>query len=88
MISKSTKIFLIATFVYLIVMGSFFLYIFNRISYLEDRSGKYYYKMHILNKNNNESFKWDIGISDNDIKQGVIENGVNKGGLEKFAKII
>jgi len=84
MSSKTKKKILIDSVIFAIILVVFMLYISNSSQGLEFRSGKYYYKMDILNENSIRILKWDVAISKNNIKNNIIENDFNKETLRSF----
>ncbi|WP_291582240.1 hypothetical protein [Clostridium sp. UBA6640] len=84
MSSKTKKKILIDSVIFTIIFVVFMLYIFSNSQVLESRSGKYYWKMDILNENSIRILKWNVAISKNNIKNNIIENDFNTEALRSF----
>lgn len=82
---KTKRVLIIAVLVYIVVVAvSWFNYINNNSKDLECRTGAYLCKISIINEGNIKVHKWDIAISKNNTKSGIIENESNRKSLDKF----
>ena len=82
--SKTKKIVLIASMVLIIITAIALFYSVNITKDFEFKTGEYFCKMEIINEGNTNIYKWDIGIANNNTKNGIIENVSNRESLEKF----
>lgn len=82
--SKTKKIMLMAFIIYTIIFIVYMFYESKSATNLEVRSGTYYSKLNILDEGNTRVFNWDVGISKNNVKRGVVKNEFNIEPFEKF----
>lgn len=82
--SKTKKVLIIAVLVYIVLVAVSWLNYINNSKDLECKTGAYLCKISIINKGNTKAHKWDIAISKNKTKSGIIENESNGKPLNKF----
>ncbi len=87
--SKRTKRILIFSAIAFIIINTIFtIYIFTSDIKIGMKTGKYYYKITTVDNDGNKSNKWDISISNNDIKRDIEENEKNSVQLTEFRSIV
>lgn len=86
--SKTKKILLSASIAFTAIFMVSMFYTFNKNKDFEFRSGTYFCKITILDEATKRVYKWDVGISKNNIKNNVKESELNKKALENFRKTI
>jgi len=84
-----TKKILVVGFIALVFIVTVSMYfLFNNRKDLAFRSGTLFYKVNILNEDSARIYKWDVGISKNNIKNSVNQSESNREALDKFRKTI
>lgn len=86
--NKTKKIMLMASIIFTIIFIVYMLCEFKSATNLEVRSGTYYSKLNILDEGNTRVFNWEVGISKNNVKRGVVKNEFNIETFEKFRDAI
>jgi len=86
--SKTKRNVIVASMVLVVIVGVLFFYNISSTKNFEFRTGGYFYKANIINKGSSKNYKWDIGISKNNSKKGVVEDESNIESLEKFRDTI
>lgn len=86
---KAKKAIIIAALVYVVLVAvSWFDFLNFNSKDLEYRTGTYFCKISIINEGSTKVYKWDIAISKNITKSGIVENESNGKSLENFRDII
>ncbi|MBL4937008.1 hypothetical protein JK636_14735 [Clostridium sp. YIM B02515] len=85
---KTKKIVLIASVILFGLVVISFFYTIKNNSAFETRTGSLFYKIGVVNEGNTEVFKWDIGITKNNAKSGIIENESNEKFLVNFRNTV
>lgn len=86
--TKTKKIVFIASMIIFVLVIFSFFYSIKNTNAFETRTGSLFYKIGIVNEGNTKFYKWDIGITKNNIKSGIIENESNEKFLEKFKNTV
>ena len=73
--SRKAKIILfISVSIFIISNAIFTIYIFTNTVESGSKTGTYYYKIKLSNEDGQQTFKWDIAISNKEMKRDVVQN--------------
>lgn len=85
---KSMKIFIVSIIVIAIIDIGIFIYCTRETDIFQESTGKYFYKINAINEETKKTYKWDIGISEDEIIKSIVEDDKNGNDLKGFREAL
>jgi hypothetical protein len=85
---KGMKAFIISIIAIAIIDIGIFIYYTKETDIFQESTGKYFYKIDVINEGSEKVYKWDIGISEDETMKSSIENDKNREDLKGFREAL